>query len=161
MCPQWKLRSACTSAQTDQYSLSAWRKPGCQMSTQRRLIRLRRSPGWSESLLGAHATLLVLSCTGSYCWTHDWSDKLIYSYMSHAKWKQVCSNSMILWKVQSQKGFCKQYFMLHIKSREKSSPRSNCSYTCSDNTECTSQITKNHTGYPDIYYSGPSCSKRR
>ena len=36
------------------------------LSTQQRLIRLGRCPGWSESLLGAHAILLVLSCTGSF-----------------------------------------------------------------------------------------------
>ena len=31
------------------------------LSVQRRLFRLGRCPGWSESLLGAHTTLLVLS----------------------------------------------------------------------------------------------------
>ena len=35
------------------------------LSAQQRLIRLGRCPGWSESLLGAHATLLVLSRGGS------------------------------------------------------------------------------------------------
>ena len=34
------------------------------LSAQQRLIRLGRCPGWSESLLGAHAILLVLSCAG-------------------------------------------------------------------------------------------------
>ena len=36
------------------------------LSAQRRLIRLGWCPGWSESLLGAHATLLVLSWGSSY-----------------------------------------------------------------------------------------------
>ena len=36
------------------------------ISAQRRLIRLGGCPGWSESSLGAHAILLVLSCRGSY-----------------------------------------------------------------------------------------------
>ena len=36
------------------------------LSAQRRLIRLGRCPGWSESSLGAHAILLVLSWGGSY-----------------------------------------------------------------------------------------------
>ena len=36
------------------------------LSAQRRLIRLVGCPGWSESSLGAHAILLVLSWGGSY-----------------------------------------------------------------------------------------------
>ena len=36
------------------------------LSTQPRLIRLSGCPGLSESLLGAHSILLVLSCAGSY-----------------------------------------------------------------------------------------------
>ena len=36
------------------------------LSAQWRLIRLGRCPGWSESPLGAHAILLVLSWGGSY-----------------------------------------------------------------------------------------------
>ena len=36
------------------------------MSTQWRLIRLGRCPGWSESWLGARVILLVLSIDGSY-----------------------------------------------------------------------------------------------
>ena len=35
------------------------------LSAEQRLIRLRGCPGWSESSLGAHATLLVFSCYGS------------------------------------------------------------------------------------------------
>ena len=37
------------------------------MRTEKTLIRLGGCPGWSESSLGAHAILLVLSCGGSYC----------------------------------------------------------------------------------------------
>ena len=33
--------------------------------TAKTLIRLGGCPGWCESLLGVHAILLVLSCTGS------------------------------------------------------------------------------------------------
>ena len=36
------------------------------LSAQQRLIRLGRCPGCSESLLGAHAILLILSCGGSF-----------------------------------------------------------------------------------------------
>ena len=49
-------------------SLSAWRKLGSlatHWSTTNTLIRLGGCPGWSESLLGAHAILLVLSRGGS------------------------------------------------------------------------------------------------
>ena len=34
--------------------------------TAKTLVRLGGCPGWSESSLGAHAILLVLSCAGSY-----------------------------------------------------------------------------------------------
>ena len=37
---------------------------------QRRLIRVGGCPGWSESSLGAHAILLVLSWGGSYVFNH-------------------------------------------------------------------------------------------
>ena len=36
------------------------------LSAQQRLIRLGGCPGWSESSLGAHFVLLVLSCCGSF-----------------------------------------------------------------------------------------------
>ena len=38
------------------------------MRTVKILIRLGGCPGWSESLLGTHAILLVLSCRGSFQW---------------------------------------------------------------------------------------------
>ena len=37
-----------------------------------RLIRLGGCPGWSESLLGAHVILLVLSCGGSFLKLNPW-----------------------------------------------------------------------------------------
>ena len=40
------------------------------LSAQRRLIRLGGCPGWSESSLGAHAILFVLSWGGSFCQQH-------------------------------------------------------------------------------------------
>ena len=47
------------------------------LSTQGRLIRLARCPGWSESSLGAHAILLVLSRCGSFLDRKYFSVKLI------------------------------------------------------------------------------------
>ena len=41
------------------------------MWTPKTLIRLGRCPGWSESLLGAHAILLVLSWGGSNASEHN------------------------------------------------------------------------------------------
>ena len=65
MCTKRRLRSAWASAQSDQSSLSAWRKVGSiaifwvhsEDSDQtgrmpRLIIRLGRCPGWSESSLG-------------------------------------------------------------------------------------------------------------
>ena len=49
------------------------------LSAQRRLIRLGGCPGWSESLFGAHAILLVLSWGGpenNYRTTHTWYDDI-------------------------------------------------------------------------------------
>ena len=46
--------------------LCALRTQGFFMRTVRTLIRLDGCPGWSESSLGAHAILLVLSWGGSY-----------------------------------------------------------------------------------------------
>ena len=51
---------------------------------QRRLIRLGRCPGWSESLLGAHALLLVLSCAGSII-LDDGTRKGFFSHLWTAK----------------------------------------------------------------------------
>ena len=45
------------------------------LSAQRRLIRLGGCPGWSESSLGAHVILLVLSCAGSILCFQSGHDK--------------------------------------------------------------------------------------
>ena len=71
-CALRRLRSAWASAQSDQ-SLRcphAWRNIGRLRSDRpdavNTLIRQAGCPGWSESSLGAHVILLVLSCTSSY-----------------------------------------------------------------------------------------------
>ena len=66
---QRRLRSAWASAQSDQ-SLRCTlngllRTQALFMRTANTLIRLGGCPGWSESSLGAHAILLVLSRGGS------------------------------------------------------------------------------------------------
>ena len=75
LCAQQRLRSAWASAESEQSSLCALRiakdpkdsqGPKVSSCRQRRLIRLGKCPGWSESLLGAHAILLVLSWGGSF-----------------------------------------------------------------------------------------------
>ena len=62
LCAQRRLRSAWASAVRSLGSLG----PKLSSWGQRRLIRLDRCPGWSESLLHAHATLLILSWGGSF-----------------------------------------------------------------------------------------------
>ena len=55
---------------------------------QQRLIRLGRCPGWSESLLGAHAILLVLSCTDTFdvhLWNHWKLQNLFRNWNGHAE----------------------------------------------------------------------------
>ena len=73
LCAQQRLKSAWASAQSDQSLLSAWRNLGFLVTqwahsedsdqTGRRLI-------WSESSLGVHVILLVLSWCGSIYF--DW-----------------------------------------------------------------------------------------
>ena len=70
MCAHRRLRSAWASTQSDQSlrcpheeSLGPYLPTKCTAKT---LIRLGGCPGWSESSLGAHAILLVLSWGGSY-----------------------------------------------------------------------------------------------
>ena len=69
MCPQWSLRSAWASAQSDQSLRCPHEEalgPCLSLKrTAKTLIRLDGCPGWSESSLGVHVMLLVLSCTGS------------------------------------------------------------------------------------------------
>ena len=62
---------------------------GYPLSAQRRLIRLRGSPGWSESLLGAQVILLVLSCNGSYI--SDVRKKLVFGVCDQLRLKPACS----------------------------------------------------------------------
>ena len=69
MCTQRRIRSACTSAQSDQ-SLCCLHVEilGLKLPvehTAKTLIRLVGCPHWSESSLGAQILLLVLSCDGS------------------------------------------------------------------------------------------------
>ena len=80
--------------------------------TAKTQIRLGRCPVWSESLLGAHATLLVFSCANSYA-IHDtvpteqemqrpdWMSRLtrafLYSFYIEG-WAQDYSNSNIFLK---------------------------------------------------------------
>ena len=52
------------------------------LTAQQRLIRLGRCPGWSESSLGAHAILLILSWGGSYC---DFSYYLLVIPQNHSQ----------------------------------------------------------------------------
>ena len=76
----WRPGSAWASAQSDQSLLSALRNLGSFASHWRNLGPLLptectvkthqtgRLPGWSESSLGAHVILLVLSCAGPIAW---------------------------------------------------------------------------------------------
>ena len=68
MCAQRILRSAWASAQSDQSlrcAFNGYLRTQAFMRTAKTLIRLGGCPGWSESSLGAHAILLVLSSGGS------------------------------------------------------------------------------------------------
>ena len=56
VCAQWSLRSAWASAQSDQSSLSAWRKPGSLATHEEH----SECPGWSESSL--HTQTLCWFC---------------------------------------------------------------------------------------------------
>ena len=48
-------------------TLGPWRPTDSALRAQRRLIRLDRCSGWSESSPSAHAILLALLCCGSFC----------------------------------------------------------------------------------------------
>ena len=78
MCAQQRLRSACPSTQSDQSSLSEWRKLGSlatRWGHSEDSDQTGRMQGWSESSLGAHAILLVLSWVGSFVWLQKVSFK--------------------------------------------------------------------------------------
>ena len=70
LCIQLRLRSAWASTQSDQSLYCPHDETlGPQLPIERTaktLIRLGRCPGWSESLLGTHVSLLVLSWGGSF-----------------------------------------------------------------------------------------------
>ena len=76
MCAQQRLGSAWASMR------SGSQGPKLYSWGQRRLIRLGRCPGWSESSLGAHAVLLVLSWGSSYQ-TKSWSIDLCSVHRSN------------------------------------------------------------------------------
>ena len=69
LCAQQRLRSAWTSTQSDQSRCCPHEETlGLHLPferTEKTLIRLGRCRGWSESLLGAQISVLVLSCSGS------------------------------------------------------------------------------------------------
>ena len=86
LCTQRRLRSAWASAQSDQSLcclLNGWlRAQAFFMWTAKTLIRLGRCPGWSQSSLGAHAILLVLTWGGS-----DVSPKIFHIFTVHTSFK--------------------------------------------------------------------------
>ena len=61
LCPQWVVKDPSFLHANSEDSEQTRQMPGWS-----ELIRLGRCPGWSESSLGAHAILLVLSWGGSY-----------------------------------------------------------------------------------------------
>ena len=69
-CAQRRLRSAWASAQSDQSLRCPHEQSlGSYLTIERTakaLVRLGGYPGWSESWLGAHVILLVLSWDGSF-----------------------------------------------------------------------------------------------
>ena len=69
LCTQQRLWSAWASTKTDQMGLHCLHEKAWVISYPLRaltLIKLGRCPSWSESLLGAHTKLLVLSCSSSF-----------------------------------------------------------------------------------------------
>ena len=78
VCAQWRFRSAWASTQSDQslrcpleWTLDEPWVLSYPLSGQRRLIRLGGCPGWSESSLGAHATMLCPA-------TRKWRGIMLY-----------------------------------------------------------------------------------
>ena len=72
LCAQRRLRSAWASTQSDQIprcALSAYlRSQDFFMRTAKTLIRLGGCPGWSESTLGAHVSVLVCHEAAQSSW---------------------------------------------------------------------------------------------
>ena len=81
LCAQQRLRIALASTQSRQSLGCALtgqlRTQAFFMRTTKTLIRLGKCPGWSESSLGAQATLLVLSCGGSDLIIHVHESKIL------------------------------------------------------------------------------------
>ena len=86
-CAQRRLRSAWAFAKSDQNLRCPHEESlGPKLPIERRsktLIRLGGCPGWSESSLGAYATLLVLSWGGSYTDTIKKRPLYIYVNLLH------------------------------------------------------------------------------
>ena len=98
MCAQRRLRSAWASAQSDQSfrgpheeTLGPYLPIECTAKT---LTRLGGCPGWSESSLDTHATLLVLSWGGSFTTISAQSKHMIIHMWSI--WLDI-SQYKILW----------------------------------------------------------------
>ena len=98
MCAQRRLESACSSAQSDQSSLSAWRNFHPWLSTihpVKIVIRLCECAGWSESSLDAHVRRYVFPLCGSYpatCIRNSLLLTLIINLLHH-----VDSSTTTLW----------------------------------------------------------------
>ena len=82
ICPVWSVFAVCMK--------KAW-VLSYPSSAQRRLIRLGQCPGWPESSLGAHAILLVLSCTGLYAVKLQW---LKHWCLVHCGWFKLGFESL-------------------------------------------------------------------
>ena len=84
-------------------SIGSWATPECTAKTLIRLgripIRLCGCPGWSESSLGAHAILLVLSWDGSNC-----STRCRFILLSEAVRLITCECLLQHFFTQSKKG---------------------------------------------------------
>ena len=112
MYAQLRLRSAWTSAQSDQSlccALNGWlRTRAFFMRTAKILIRLGGCPGWFESSLGAHAILLVLSRGGLF--------ELVMSYCIFKFFKQI-GNGQAVSTAGLVFSFCqKQHFICWLWS---------------------------------------------
>ena len=99
MCAQRRLGSAWASTQSDQSSLSAWRKLGSlatYWAQAKTLIRLGGCPGWSESSLGA-VILLVLSRGSSII--------QLFTSMEHV-WNNFCFSCKLIYVPNLNKIWC-------------------------------------------------------
>ena len=81
--------------------------------TAKTLIRLCGCPGWSESSLGAHAILLVLSRCGSY---YMYSEDPFRTRCRSAKTEYI----LLMWRVWSKKWLIVQNTMYHSEYKDVS-----------------------------------------